>query len=404
MSDKVSFELSASNQFLSDLFEEALDDAVSSEPLEVNSVEVLLKRVGDAELRPDHKSVHIYLPLNIQLKRPAGLFTVEGSGSINLHLVVDFDIDASLRLKAKSSLISHEWIEKPVLEIGALNIPVETLVNMVLNHHESIITAKIDASLRRVSDLNGLLKEGLVVARESIKSQDLKGNSIELELHKVGLLEPVLEDSKVRVKGILYPSIGINTVRKSDQGNIEFDWLDAQELANESKMQIDIELPYDLLVEEMKNALQGLEVGGKHFDARSIDIYGGDRLQIEVVIDSPIKAQIHIQGRPIYNEIEGLLIMQDIEVSVNPSNFIYKLTAPLVNKFIENKMSEFFPLSVNEKLSEIVGSKIPKDISIPAGQINVEHKKLIIDSLGFEQDRIRGKASVYDLSVHVAHR
>ena len=30
MSDRVSFELSASNQFLSDLFEEALDDAAAS--------------------------------------------------------------------------------------------------------------------------------------------------------------------------------------------------------------------------------------------------------------------------------------------------------------------------------------------------------------------------------------
>ena len=83
MSNRISFELSASNQVLSDLFESALDDAVSAEPLEVNSVEVILKRIGEAELRPDHKSIHIYLPLNIHLKRPAGLFTVEGSGAIN---------------------------------------------------------------------------------------------------------------------------------------------------------------------------------------------------------------------------------------------------------------------------------------------------------------------------------
>ena len=40
MSNSISFALSASNQFLSDLFEEALDEAVSSEPMEVNSVEI----------------------------------------------------------------------------------------------------------------------------------------------------------------------------------------------------------------------------------------------------------------------------------------------------------------------------------------------------------------------------
>jgi len=402
MSNRVSFELSASNQFLSDLFEEALDDAVSSEPLEVNSVEVMLKRVGEAELRPDHKAIHIYLPLNIQLKRPAGLFTVEGSGSINLHLVVDFDIDKSLKLSTKSSLITHEWLEKPILEIGALNIPVETLVNMVLNHHESIITAKIDASLKKVSDLNSLLLNGLDIARDSIKQQDLKGNTIDLNLHRVALVEPILENSKVSVKGLLMS--GINTTDKLEQQNIGFNWIDETELSQSSTMQIDIELPYDLLKDEMKDALQGLEVGGKHFDVRSMEVSGGEYLNIQLDIDDPIKAQVFIQGKPIYNEFEGLLIMEDIDVKVNPSNFIYKLTAPLVNKFIESKMNEFFPLEVNQKLGDVVREKIPSEILIPSGKINVAHKQVKIDALDFVADRIVGKTSITDLEVRITHR
>lgn len=404
MSNRISFELSASNQFLSDLFEEALDDAVSSEPMEVNSVEIILKRIGEAELRPDHKSIHINLPLNIQLKRPAGLFTVEGSGSINLHLVVDFDIDSSMRLSAKSNLISHDWMEKPILEIGALNIPVETLVNMVLNHHESIITAKIDASLKKVSDLNSLLQRGLDKARENINAQDLKGNDFEMNLQKLSLVEPIIKDQRVLVRGFLNPIIGINTKSQLNQEKIVFEWIENSVLSEDSTMQIDIELPYDLLKDELRDALQGMEVGGKHFDVRSVDISGGDKLEIRLEIDDPIKAQIFVQGIPIYNELEGLLIMRDIDVKVNPANFIYKLTAPLVNKFIEGKMSDFFPLEVNQKLGEIVRSKIPSEIMIPKGKINVSHKQVVIDSLSFEMDRIVGKTTISNLSVSVAHQ
>jgi hypothetical protein len=402
MSNRVSFELSTSNQFLSDLFEEALDDAVSSEPLEVNSVEIRLKRIGEAELRPDHKAIHIYLPLNIQLKRPAGLFTVEGSGSINLHLVVDFDIDTSLKLTAKSNLISHEWLEKPILEIGALNIPVETLVNLVLNHHESIITAKIDASLKNVSDLNGLLQKGLVIAKKNINDQDLKGNNFEFTLQEVSLVEPILENKKVFVKGFITPLIGINTKKQQAQQNIAFNWIDQEVLSKDSSIQIDIELPYVLLEDELKEALQGLEVGGRFFDVRSMQISGGDKLFIQLEINDPIKAQIFIQGEPIYNEIEGLLIIEDLEVKINPANFIYKLTSPLVNKFIENKMGEFFPLEVNQRLGEVVRSKIPSEISIPNGVIHVKHKNLSIDSLEFAEDRIIGKSSISNLSISVA--
>ena len=213
MSNRVSFELSASNKFLSDLFEQVLDEAVSSEPLEVNSVEIILKRIGEAALRPKGKSIHIYLPLNIQLKRPAGLFTVEGSGSINLHIVVHYDIDSKLQLKAKSDLVSHEWVEKPILEIGALNIPVETLVNMVIKHHESIITAKIDASLKEVADLHTLLVKGVEKAHDSINGQDLKGNRFELQLDGVSLVEPVLNNGLVQLNGFLQPKIELNNRR-----------------------------------------------------------------------------------------------------------------------------------------------------------------------------------------------
>ena len=404
MSNRVSFELSASNQFLSDLFEEALDEAVSSEPMEVNSVEIILKRIGEAELRPDKKSIHIYLPLNIQLKRPAGLFTVEGSGSINLHLVVNYDINSKMQLTAKSDLVSHEWLEKPILEIGALNIPVETLVNMVLKHHESIITAKIDASLKEVSDLNSFLIKGLDLAKQSINNQDLKGNYFELSLQNVSLVEPVVQDGKVKLNGFLKPNIGINTKSHQDPERISFGWINENVLKEDSTMQIDVELPYDLLKDELKAALQGMEVGGKNFDVRSVEISGGDLLLINLEIDDPIKAQVFVKGVPIYNELEGVLIMKDIDVKVNPSNFIYKLTAPLVNRFIENKMSDFFPLEVNQKLAEVVQSNIPSEITIPQGVINVNHEKVAIDKLDFAKDRIMGKASISNLAVVVAHK
>ena len=401
MKDRISFELSASNQFLSDLFEAALDEAVASEPLEVNSVEIILKRIGEAILKPDHKSVHIYLPLNINLKRPAGLFTVEGNGSINLHIIVDFDINSELQLTSKTNLVSHEWIEKPVLEIGSLNIPVETLVNMVLNHHESIITAKIDAAIKEVSDLNKLLKIGLEKARVNLHEQDLKGNKIDFLLQKVSLEEPSLEKDKIFVKGALEPKIGINVPGEKEQEDIDFEWLDSSTEKGQSVVQVDIQLPYDILKKEMMDALQGMEVGGRYFDVRSLDVQGGERLRIILEIDQPIKAQIFIKGKPIYNEIEGELIIQGLDVKVNPANLIYKLTAPLVNKFIENKMEEFFPLEVNQKLGEVVRGNIPSEISIPSGKIGISHKDLTIDALDFELDRIKGRASITDLNVAV---
>jgi len=163
MDNRVFFDISTSKAYLSDILEQSLDHAVSSEPMEVNGVQIVLKRVGASEIHPEGK----------------------GSGSINLHLRVGFDISQNMRLKAKTDLVAHEWIEKPVLEIGALNIPIETLVNLVLKHHESIITAKIDQSIRQFSDLNALLQKGLNDARDKVKSLDLKGNTLSFDINSI---------------------------------------------------------------------------------------------------------------------------------------------------------------------------------------------------------------------------
>ncbi len=399
MESSIIFNITTTNEFLSNLLEDALDKAVSSEPMEVNGVEVRLTRVGEAEIRPSGKKVDIYLPLKIQLKREAGLFTVEGNGAINLHLAVNIDISNTLKIKAKSELVTHEWLEKPVLEIGALNIPIETLVNLVLNHHESIITAKIDNSLQDFSDLNKLLQGGLADARKKLGELDLKGNRINLDVDELILSEPNINDGKVNISGIVRPDIAINDEAVIQSSLVPFRWMTEADNKRENKVFVPITFDYDFLENELRSLLQGMEVGGKHFDVRSIEIKGGEELNIRMVIDEPIKAEVFIKGKPVYNEIEGQLILNDIDVKVNPSNFIYKLTAPLVNRFVENKMEDFFPLSVNEKLSELVSANIPKSIDLEKAKISIAQNGIQINQMRFLDRKLRAMAQINGLAV-----
>lgn len=399
MANSVNFEISTTNDFLSELLEDALDKAVSSEPMNVNSVEIILTRVGSAEIRPEGKKVDIFLPLKINLKRAAGLFTVEGNGSINLHLAVDFDISENLKLKTKTELVSHEWLEKPILEIGALNIPVETLVNLVLNHHESIITAKIDSSLKDYSDLNSLLQKGLVDARNKIGALDLKGNRIDVHIDEVALVPPSILDGRITIKGQIDPQISINSMSIRSESEVPFKWIEESAITDDTDIRIPINLSYDFMGKEVKRILQGVEVGGKHFDVVSIRISGGEELNIEMEINEPIKAQVFIVGRPIYNEIEGELYMKDLDVKVNPSNFIYKLTAPLVNRFIESKMEEFFPMALNAKISGLVKENLPPEIKLQNANIMVAQDEVSILELDFQNAAVEGIAMIKGLGV-----
>ena len=304
-----------------------------------------------------------------------------------------------MKLKSKCELVTHEWVEKPVLEIGALNIPIETLVNLVLKHHESIITAKIDSSLQKFSDLNKLLQGGLADARRKLGELDLKGNRINLDVDELILSEPKINDGKVNISGIVKPDISINDNAVIQSSLVPFRWMTDADKTIENKVFVPITFDYDFLENELRTVLQGMEVGGKHFEVRSINIYGGDELNIRMVIDDPIKAEVFIKGKPVYNEIEGKLILNDIDVKVNPSNFIYKLTAPMVNRFVENKMVDFFPLSVNEKLSELVFANIPKSISLEKSKIGIAQDGIQINEMRFLERKLSALAQINGLTV-----
>jgi len=394
------FSIQVNNQFLAQIFDEALSNAINGEAMEVNSVEVTLNRIGPAKIFPSGKKIELELPLAIHLKRPAGLFTVEGRGSIDLFLSVDFNITGDFRLTTRTTLDKHEWIEKPKLEIGALNIPVETLINLVLNHHESILTAKIDEKLKEFSEMKIPLQKGIADAVANINKEDLKGNQVFADVAGLELSSFMNTGEDLQLKGILHPVVTLNKPI-SPIDHPSFQWINEENELQDSALDIPVVVPYHLLVHGIKDATKDVVIGGKHLEIDSADFYYSDRLEVQLEISEPIKAQVFVNSTPVFNELEGILSLEDVDVKVNPANFIYKLTAPLVNKFIEKKVEELFPLNLNNQLSSTVKANLPENQAIPNGKANIKLDSIELKALDFEANQINALVRINNLDADI---
>ena len=71
------------------------------------------------------------------------------------------------------------------------------------------------------------------------------------------------------IAGKIGAKIGINTNYIGETEKVLFNWTEESDLESDSSIDLDIELPYDLLKNELKDALQGLEVNGQYFNVRS---------------------------------------------------------------------------------------------------------------------------------------
>lgn len=69
---------------------------------------------------------------------------MEGEGSISVQLEIKCDIDQNFGLKTTTLLHAYQWEKSPILHVGQLNIPIETLSSCVLNYLKDSLTEKLD--------------------------------------------------------------------------------------------------------------------------------------------------------------------------------------------------------------------------------------------------------------------
>lgn len=204
MQKGLSFFIQVSQKRLSELVSIAIDDAIGDEDIEVSGFRVKLRRVGVPSVVPTHRKVLLTLPFDVSMLRENGLFTVEGHGSMELRMCIDFDISRALKANYTSSIDEVVWIKKPILDIGVLNIPMERLIGLVINHYESIITGKIDAKLREYSNLNQFVDTYTDTLLERVNSYDLRGLHPSLSVEALALTPLDIPKTMRAYKGVLH--------------------------------------------------------------------------------------------------------------------------------------------------------------------------------------------------------
>ncbi len=365
---------------------QALDEVVSGHPMEVNGVIIRLTRVGDLDMDVDKKKLMIAVPLKVDVRREAALFSVEGHGQIKMNLEISYDVSSQLRLVSQTKLSSYEWLKSPVLSLGKLDIPIEKLIDLGLKHHESILTGKIDQELKKISDLNHLLDEQLKNAEEKIQEIIPEGNKIFLDVGSIKVVPPIISGQEILSSMTVEPVIFVNRTPE-DVFMRKFEWIET--LSKEDKVfSVPLSIPYAQFLSVVLQKFNGMDISGQQVEIGKAVIEGGEKVSMEMDILQPIKGKVFVSASPEFSPVTGMLQLKDIDVKVNPSNFIYKLTAPFVNSFIESKLDEMFPMNFNEFIDQNIHKHLPENFSFPDGSLQPSHDRIKIQKLIFLEDRL----------------
>ncbi len=373
------------------------------EKIEVSGYMIQLKQVENNNITVNVKSRSIIVnaPVNFGFTKSAGLFSIEGEGTIKICLEVACQVDEDFLLTTKSTLVSHDWIESPKVTLGQLTIPVETLSDCVIKYVKEDTLEKLDKKIASDINLNEILIKYLNeygINYPIYKKPDLYFNFQLLQIQSDVFREDE-NDIHVHMWLEILSKVSDLPVQFEQNQAPKFFWTEEK---TESKLQkIDIELSYKGIAKMIISELNGQELGGKSFEIESIHMRMTSSLEIKANLLQPIKGLITITCLPTLDIQQQHIDLENLDIDIDAQNIIYKLSSPIIERIIRTKIQSVLPIKPAETLSKYI-AKIPN--------VHVHHNlitlyphvsKATIETLNFGQQSINCTLLLGDAEVDI---
>lgn len=394
----IGFEFKIANRALQHLLHEAIMKAIPEQDMDIHGFIIRLKILGSPLVKAEKKSIQIALPLGVHFKRHAGLFTVEGHGKIHVRLDAAFDVTPDFMLSTKSSITDHIWIEKPVIDVGSMDITVEKLVDLILNHYQDIISHSIDMALKTKFDLAAVVNQLLVSLKRDLSSFNYHGLKIFMDPREL-LIEPIANEGDVMLfKGGISTSLVCSVQDPFEFTMPKLRWVDV--LMNDNITFMKVDIAEEVVSAILCDFINQQEYGGERLqaDACTVDFAPG-HMDVKLALSQPLKANVNLTAMPRYNEAEAQLYMDKLDINMKASNIIYRITAPLVNKFLEASFSEKLPIPVDQLIKEKAAKELPIQFLAGGIEINVNAGKISLVEMSFDDLGLKALARIEEFVV-----
>lgn len=303
-------------------------------------------RAEEYKISLETKTINVGIPVDFEFLKKAGLFSIEGEGHIFVELGVEFDILTDLSFKTDTKLISHKWIDSPVLKIGALDIPAETLSNCIIQYLKEKMLDRVDQYLSQNIHIKKLIAEQIKAYgyNYSISQKPPLFFNLTIDQLLAGKISEDAQDIHIDIWIELTAKITDLPIQYEPIIQPEFIWID--DLPHTHSLNADIELSYYGLGRMIMQSLNGADIGGKTFDIESIHIRNTSFMEITATIREPVKGIITITGHPYFDKTDKKILVNDLNVNIDAKGLLYKLSSPIIEKIVFNKLDALFPYNI----------------------------------------------------------
>jgi hypothetical protein len=308
-------------------------------------------------------SFHFVVPLKIWLNYRFQILGMSQEKSTELQLklkfATSFKIQPNWELKTKSVSDGYEWITKPMLKLGPVNLPIGNIVGKILNSKQEKLYATLDESISK----NIEIKKNVLNAWNSAKQPYLLSAKYRTWLKITPqeiVMTPILclgnkVKSTIGIKASTETVIGEKPNYSIDSAIPDLKII--PNVDNNFKVAILSEITYQEATKMLSDTMIGQEFSfqeGKYkVKVVSIDLYGNeDKLIIKAGLEGSLNGVIFFSGIPFYDPQHKSLSLKGFDYEINTNNLLLKTAAWLLQSKLKKNMQSAFVFPIGDQIEQ----------------------------------------------------
>jgi hypothetical protein len=317
-------------------------------------------KVGNIGFKADNKSISFALPLALDIQYDAGILgTLNAAGDISLDLKSEYNIQPDWSIVTKTEISGHRWLKRPTLQMGSINLPIGTLVDLVLSKTRRSIGREIDDVIkdylglsRVVQDTWDMLFQPLLVSPEY--SAWMQFNPSTIGMTPVGVVNNTLSTTVV-IQAKPLVSIG---PRPADQETAQLPPLTLYPaLAPGIELHLNTQVAWEEAERIAKEQVLGetYASGKRKVTVEDLKFYGtsDNKVVVNTRLSGSYTGNIYLSGSPELDQGSNKIKIKDLDFTLETRNVLMKGGAWLLRSTIKNRLQDNMNFLLQYNLGEM---------------------------------------------------
>ncbi|HOY19372.1 MAG TPA: DUF4403 family protein, partial [Haliscomenobacter sp.] len=316
-----------------------------------------LNKIG---FKADNTSISFALPLALSIQYNGGIFgTLDATGDISLDLKTEYSIQPDWSIVTKTEISSYRWLRRPTLQMGSINVPIGSLVDLVLNKTRKSIGREIDDVVkdylglsRVIQDTWDMMFQPLLVSPEY--SAWLQVNPTSIGMTPVGIVNNALSTTIV-IEARPLVNIG---PRPEDKEAMQLPPLTMYTaLAPGMEMYLNTTIAWEEAEKIAKQYVLGetYSSGKRKVTVQDLKLYGTNdsKVVVNTRLTGSYNGSIYLNGSPEYDLSANKIKIKDLDFTLDTKNVLMKGGAWMLRSTIKNRIQDNMNFLLKYNLEEM---------------------------------------------------